>query len=237
MPSRSAVYSSIATQAPRPFFGPPRPRPRVVLLQLQKESFFDDQYARLLQVLKAKAEVDTITSRSAASALFNSKYRPVVLATDQALTESKNSTLGEEARQFVRSGGTLIFCCHFPTYSQPSDVDELFSRFDLPWECGDYHRTEHSINDYMAHVETTGLTSHYSQKALHLQNVDRSDAVYLPSNTSHIESSVFPLSPIEDLSQTPAAFAACGRGKVGFLGDLNAEDATHNVVLAMCGLR
>lgn len=236
MPSRTAVYSSLAVpQTTRPFFGPPRPRPVVLLLQLQKESFFDDQYEQLLCLLKTKADVQSITSRSAASGLFNSPSRHVVLATDQALTQAKNSPLRDEARQYVRTGGTLIFCCHFPGQTSVPDMDKLFTSFGLQWQYGNYHRTEHSIND-MGRIDTTGLSPRYSQKAVHLQKVSKQDAIYLPSMTSHIQSMVFPPSPIEDLTQTPAALTSCGRGRVGYLGDVNGEEETDNVVLAMCRL-
>jgi hypothetical protein len=191
----------------------------------------------LLRLLRAKADVDSITTRAAASALFTANARPIVLATDEALTDHNNSPLLDEARHFVRTGGTVIFCCHFSGFAQRDDADKLFAAFGLDWEFGDYHRTEHTVNAAVNRIDPSGLVSRYSQKAVHLRHVDQRDAIYLPTITSHIQSRVFPPSPIEDTTQTPAALTSCGRGKLGYQGDVNGEEETTHVLLAMCGFR
>jgi hypothetical protein len=107
---------------------------------------------------------------------------------------------------------------------------------DLPWASGDYHRTTFALNPAMTHFETGGMASSYSQKALHVKNVQRGDAVYLPSDESRTESAVFPSRPVGDRTQAPAAFAPVGEGKVGYVGDVNNESGTTAVVLRMCGI-
>jgi len=106
----------------------------------------------------------------------------------------------------------------------------------MPWQSGDYHRTDFSVNNANTSVNTSELTPRYSQKALHLQNVDPKDAIYLATASSLTQSMVFPAGPVGDRRQTPAAFGKCGAGKLGYLGDVNAESDTDAVVLAMCGL-
>jgi hypothetical protein len=83
---------------------------------------------------------------------------------------------------------------------------------------------------------TSGLAASYSQKTLHTKNVQRSDAVYLPSSESRIESAVFAPLAVGDRTQSPAAFARVGAGKVGYVGDVNNEGDTATAVLRMCGL-
>lgn len=133
-------------------------------------------------------------------------------------------------------GGTLIFGGVFSSFSRPSDIKNMFTTLGLRWESGDYHRTTCTVNPAMAQVNIRDLVQSYSQKALHLKNVRSSDAIYLPSSDSRIQSMVFAPDQVDDHSQTPAAFGPAGRGKVGYLGDVNAEDGTTNVLLAMCGV-
>lgn len=106
----------------------------------------------------------------------------------------------------------------------------------MPWESGDYHRTEFSVNNANTSVNTSDLVPRYSQKALHLQNVDSKDAIYLPTASSVTQSAVFQAGPVGDRRQTPAALGKCGAGLIGYIGDVNAETETDRVVLAMCGL-
>lgn len=244
MPSRAAVYSQ---QTVRPFFGPVRPpphtsmlridrRPKVALLQLKKQPSFDGKFSRLLSGLSAKANVDLITTEAQAGMLFSGRW-PIVLATDQALAEPKHIALRDAARQFVARGGTLIFCCHFPSLVHDLDATKLFSSFGLYWRTGDYHRTEHTINRAARRVNAATLTPRYSPEARHLRDVDAADAIYLPTAAAYIQSRVCPPSPIEDRSQTPAALTRIGMGKLGYLGDVHGEDGPmETVLLTMCGL-
>ena len=214
-------------------------RPTIILLSLEQEPWLDEMYSSLLTSLKAEAEVTQITDAVAASDLFKSTSTPpqAVIATDGALTKKKYANQTYQAVKFVREGGaTLVFGLHFPSFSRPSDIKDLFKAFHLPWESGDYHRTDFDVNASMQLIGTTSLVPRYSQKALHVKNVKREDAVYLPSASSRIQSRVFAPEAVGDLTQTPAALTKCGSGRVGYLGDVNAEVETDKVVLAMCGL-
>jgi hypothetical protein len=126
---------------------------------------------------------------------------------------------------------------HFPSFAPPPDLDRLFNSLGLPWQSGSYHRTDFRVNPDMKHIDTSGLVPSYSQKALHVKHVARDDAIYLPSESSRIQSAVFPPDKIEDLTESPAVFGTVGRGKVGYLGDVNGEVETDPVVVAMCGIR
>jgi len=198
--------------------------------------WFDEMYQSLLTELKAKANVTEITEKAAASALFSSDHKPVVLAADAGLARKESSELVTKAIQFVKDGGTLVFGLQFPSFATPPEIKHLFKAFGIPWESGDYHLTTFDVNTAIKTVKTAGLVRGYSQKALHLSNVEEYEAVYLPMSRSRIQSMVFYPSRVEDLTQTPAAFRDYGKGKLGYLGDVNAEVETNKVVLAMCGL-
>ncbi|CZT25083.1 uncharacterized protein RCC_10812 [Ramularia collo-cygni] len=212
------------------------PTPDLVLLSLAKISFFDEQFEPVLNVLKSKANVREITDPAEADALFLGASRPVVFTTDAAITKPKYSGQKAAAVAFVRNGGTIVFGGHFASFASPPNMNAFFAAFSLPWKSGDYHRTEVYLNGSMQQLNHTGLTPRFSQKALNLANVSGNDALYLPSASSRIQSMVFAPELIEDLTQTPAAFGSCGEGKVGYIGDVNWEDETTGVLMAMCGL-
>lgn len=251
----TSQQSSKASQ--KPFFGPDRPpdtnaalinetqgstfKPEVVVLSLEKEPYLEESCRDLFTELRARADVHEITDAAEASAYFNNEpVEPgngsIVLATDAALAKGKFLRQRSDAAIYVRDGGTLVFGLHFASFARPSDIKSMFQAFSLPWESGEYHRTEFSVNNAFQTFGTADLVPRYGQKALHLQNVARQDAVYLPTASSYTQSRVFAPGPVGDRSQTPVAFGPCGLGKVGYVGDVNSEEETTPVVLAMCGL-
>lgn len=54
-----------------------------------------------------------------------------------------------------------------------------------------------------------------------------------PTQSSHVESMVFGPSDVNQ-NEFPAVYAPLGNGWVGYLGDVNGEDPSSEVVLAMC---
>jgi len=212
-------------------------RPLVVILALDKADFYNDMFADFNDLLKSHADVEYATTPEEARAFFNRSIKPAaILSADESLTISTRLTLVQEAASYVRSGGTLVFMGLFSGFTRPPNMKQLFSKFDLPWAAGDYHRTTCALNPAMTLLSTGGMASSYSQKALHVKNVQHSNAVYLPSSESWTESAVFAPLPVDDKTQAPAAFVGVGEGKVGYVGDVNNEDDTPTVVLRMCGL-
>lgn len=80
------------------------------------------------------------------------------------------------------------------------------------------------------------LLPQYSQKAVFIKNVASSDAWYVTNEASVVESLVFAPVSTHHTGETPVAIAGVGRGKLGYVGDINAEAGSDMVVLAMCGL-
>jgi hypothetical protein len=100
--------------------------------------------------------------------------------------------------------------------------NRLFARIGLPWKRGSYTRETVKLRDAAAGPQLKGrLPATYSQKALFVQNVTRSAVWYAQSDSS---------------SEAAVVLAAVGQGKLGYIGDVNGEEETEDVVLAMCGL-
>ena len=75
-------------------------------------------------------------------------------------------------------------------------------------------------------------------KAVHLKNVPRAAAVYLPTPDSYVESHVSAPTPIRGAAaqMTPAAFTRVGKGFLGYVGDVNGEQGSARLTLEMCGV-
>lgn len=216
---------------------PSDPKPRVCLLNLDNPEFFNNMYTHFVRVLRDKSQSENITTPEQAKAAFTSSPPPeFILSVDGSLTSHTHSSLVEEALSYVRAGGSLLFMGHFPSSTHPFDIANLFSRFDLRWASGDYHRTTVELNPSVTHFDTSQCVESYSLKALHLRHVANKDAIYLPTEFSRVESVVFSPEPVGDLTQTPAALAEFGRGKVGYIGDVNNEAGTMLLVMVICGI-
>lgn len=207
-------------------------KPVVFLLSLETEPFFDDMYARLIDTLAAKATIKRATKATAALNFLSTNIPNVIFITDPALLEVANSAVLERVVSYVRGGGTAIIGGLFSSFVRPDDMDSWFrSQWGLSWKSSGYTRTTVDLNPLAQRVPQLGLPAAYSQKAVFLKNVAPNASWYVPSSESHIFS---PGSGNDQ--QTPVAFTALGSGWLGYIGDVNSEQSTDAVFLAMCGL-
>lgn len=214
---------------------------RIFLLSLAKEPFFDDMYKRLIDTISSKATIQRATKPTAALTYLSNNTPTAIFITDPGIVERKHSAVLEKVVSYARNGGTVILGGHFSGFIRPTELDNFFrSGWDLPWEFGDYHRTTVYVNqqvqEQLAADARAGLPAAYSQKAVFLKSVPTDAALYVTTEDSVTQSLVFPSKPVGDRGQTPVVFAAVGEGKLGYVGDVNAEEGSDAVILAMCGL-
>ena len=134
-------------------------------------------------------------------------------------------------KNFLKQGGTFICCGQWSSTIRPLDANKFFSKLGLPWEFGDYLRTDDHFNRNF--FISGGFPESYSSKATRLKNVDPSARVYAPSRDSRVQSFVFAADPV-DVEQAPVAFTQCGGGYVGYVGDVNSEQPSAYVVKRLC---
>lgn len=237
-PIPATMVQEAATSAP----GDSMPKPEVVLLSLEYEPdyAFETYNEHLLQNLMARAEVQDVTERFGARSLFAKTPRPVVIAVDTALAKVEYADLLAGAIQFVRSGGTIVFCKPFDRPVDFREIGNLFLAFDLPWFAGCCYRTDFQINPAMNQIDTSNLVPRYSQRAVQLYGVHDCDVVYRPAPGTRVTVQPFSMPHAEpeqyDRDHTACAFGKVRLGNVGFVGDVNAEEHSTSVILAMCGL-
>ncbi|KAI4274378.1 MAG: hypothetical protein LQ337_003977 [Flavoplaca oasis] len=215
---------------------------QIVLLRLGDEmqtSIFDDLYQPFCDEI---SQIYTIVSaRSAAEVeplLSHSSLR-AILVVDGGLTVGKEHiALQKQLSSYAQAGGTVIFCCLFTSFSRPPDLNRMFQSFGLPWEFGAYHRTtfylSQNTKSVLGHQRAIELEREYSMKAVHLKNTPVASRLYVPIEQSRTESRVFPPSAV-DQEETPAAFSRHGSGWIGYVGDVNNEQGSRALIMALLG--
>ncbi|GAP86908.1 putative zinc finger domain-containing MYND-type [Rosellinia necatrix] len=193
--------------------------PRVLCLCLEYESLFNDMYTSLISRITAKAKMDRVTTREAAlDTLTQNPPPPVILVTDAGA--AKIITIWERVIDCLRGGSTVVLAVSFSSFVNEGQFNRCFGKIGLPWKRGGYHRTNVSlrpgaVDDRLRNL----LLPIYSQKALYVEGVASSDVWYAGEQ-----------------GEVAVAFTKVGNGMLGYVGDVNREDGSEAVILAMLGL-
>ncbi len=195
--------------------------PRILALCLENEALFDSVFGSLVSHITSKAKMERATTQEAAFSMLSQEPPPsVILVIDGALTRRRK--VWDRVIDRLREGATVVLAGCFSSMVSEGQFTRFFARLGLPWKRGSYHRT--TVNLCRGVVDghlTSRLPSTYSQKALFVRNVERSAAWYSSGDTS---------------DEAAVVFAKIGLGKLGYIGDVNGEESSDLVVLAMCGL-
>jgi len=213
-------------------------KPFVLLLSLQHETFFAEIHEHLVTALTAKAKRTQAFDAATAVTHLASPRLTGVLVTDPGIVEPQYTAVVSKLVELVKSGGSVVIGGLFSSFVHWNDMDTFFkSAWGLKWTGGPYHRTTFSLNQsHDLAKRNPSLEKSYSMKALHLAGVEMGDGVYFPTDESRIESMVLPPDPVRNLSESSAVQTRIGKGYLGYIGDVNGEVASTNVVLAMLGL-
>lgn len=209
---------------------------RILIISLSEGSFFEEISHRILALLKLKTTIQLAKDPESTVQLL-AQQPSAILITDEALTKNKYSRIWGAVLQCVRQGSTAVFMGQFASFVRPDDMKPFFSKAGLSLGRGSYTRTTLMLNQAATGGELARvLPKSYSQKALFVDNVASSDAWYTTDDNSVVESNVFGPTPVNTGGETPVAMARVGEGRLGYVGDVNAEVETDDVILAMCGL-
>lgn len=202
---------------------------RVLLLTLQKELFFEEMFQELLSSLHQDFIVMHDEKIESAVHHMRSEGLAAVLIADSGIASKSANRIYPELRSYVKErGGTVIFCGLFSGFSSTDDFEKSFGIFGLDWTRGSYFGAQWCL--LPGTILGDDLPKKYSTKASLVNvNVD-TDAIYMPTD----EASRFEI-PVQR-QDAAVAFAACGKGFVGYIGDVNATHESTQVVLAMCRL-
>ncbi|KAJ9145311.1 Ribonuclease H [Pleurostoma richardsiae] len=197
------------------------PGHRILTLCLEHESLFDACFGSLVSHITSKVKMERVTTKEAALSILTQESSPsVILIADGALTRQRK--VWECVIDRLREGATVVLAGCFSNMVREGEFNRFFARLGLPWQRGSYHRTTVSLRRGAvgAHLASR-LPSAYSQKALFVKNMERSAAWYTETETS---------------DEAAVVFAKVGSGRLGYVGDVNGEESSDLVVMAMCGL-
>ncbi|KAF5703546.1 triacylglycerol lipase [Fusarium mundagurra] len=155
-----------------------------------------------------------------------------VLITDEGLAEEQNNHVWHAVLAYVRGGGTAVVMESFSNFVLLPNIDRFFAQAGLGWCRASYTGETFALND--AAVDSglaAKMVPEYSTKALFLNNVAFEDAWYVTDEESNVASPTNARA-----GESAVAFASIGDGKLGYIGDVNAEHGSNVAVLAMCGL-
>ena len=192
----------------------------------------------LWPALKEKAAVTFATTAEKALAHIQAGNLKTIILADPAISKECHGTLLKEVTRYAQTGGRVIMCCLFSNFISPPVLNNLLQQeWGLPWRYGDYHRTDFYLNPARVNMcPNPHLPNSYSMKAVSLQSVELASRIYCPTRASTTQSNVFPSQPVTDTTQAAVAFTKIDQGWLGYIGDVNAEEESTTVVLAMAGL-
>lgn len=206
----------------------------VMLLSLQKDDFFDDMHAHFLPALRAKIEWMQALTASAALKALASPDLAGIYVTDPGIVKSENQQVLSKVVEYVKSGGSVVIGGLFGTLITPKDMAAFFDKaWGLSWNSGSYYRIKFRRSPTHDTAKTNpSMPQIYHVHALHVRNISPRDALYLPADKSLYKSML--LAP--HLYESPAAQIRIGNGYLGYIGDVNMEVDSTNIILAMLGL-
>ncbi|KAL2801875.1 hypothetical protein BJX63DRAFT_416391 [Aspergillus granulosus] len=200
-------------------------RPQILLLSLEYRDFLDESYSALFNRLLEVAHIKRAKTTSAAlQAIADTTFKAIFI-TDEGLANSnkQNREVLAKIKSYTENGGLTIVGLHFPAFMQMDKFKRFFEAFGLPWTNGDYQRTTfqlHPSGILPESTETSSLPGPYSMKALHIKGAKPQEKLFVP---------------IEGAAQAGVAGARLGSGYLIYCGDVNGEDGSNQLMLALCG--
>lgn len=213
-------------------------KPVVMVLALENDRTFHNQYVTFYDSLRAKAKLVKANLAKDALVYLASSELSAVFIPDVGITKWKNARVLAKLVEFAKSGGSVVVRATFSSFVDPMVLNTFFLRWwGLRWEGGSSHRTTFSLNkSHFLAKSRPSLLQSYSMRALHVKNITPEVALYSPTEDSHLESLMSAPTKITDLSESPIAHTQIGKGYFGYVGDVNREKGSDMVILAMLGL-
>ncbi|PIL32501.1 transporter [Ganoderma sinense ZZ0214-1] len=223
-----------------------QPKRNILIISLEKDGVADEIHAQFHQALRKNATVTEVQQPRAALAKLSATPRPdAIVLSDPALARPTHNKLLTRLVAYARSGGTVVAGLQFGYTIEYAQVRPFFARWGVPWDRGSFLRTTTALNPagVPAPLAEGALLPAVSAKAQHVKNAPRAHAVYLPTAASRIETPApahahAPGPLTGALAQESAAvFARVGKGYLGYVGDVNAEQGSTRLILEMCGVK
>jgi hypothetical protein len=200
----------------------------VLLVSLDKQSFFDEMYSEVLSKLRSRAGVMEVTHISSAMQQLSKSHEEfsAVIVTDPAVMEDKFIAVQQKLVHYADAGGTVVLGFFYTSLAERDKLNRFFEKtWALNWKYGAYSQWMFALNrranPSFMNRRGPNLPNQYSMKAVHLSKTNPEDRIYLSSPGN---------------AHSPAVFANYGAGFLGWIGDVNTEIGTTELLLTMCGI-
>ncbi|KAI1786106.1 TPR-like protein [Ganoderma leucocontextum] len=177
---------------------------------------------------------------------LNSTVRPyAVVVTDAAVLKPDHRGLLPKLVHYARDGGTVIFDGGFAQRVGPAKLGLMFmDDWKVPWRAHEEGSAEISLNASTngdaVRVDHAGLAKKYTTRANWIRAVALEDALYLDSRVANQlaggkrKGKKEWKPPQGETYKTPFAFMVVGRGRLGYIGDVEYDPRTVRLIAAMC---
>ena len=219
----------------------------MISLALQGAAQFESMGQQIFSALIKHAElVQATTPQSAITHLSSDPKPTAVLLTHPGIIEHEEVI--DCLRAYVNAGGrAIVGFTELLTHLPLPDFEKLFRTLDLRWvvrgtgtgtsSSPRSHRATFALDPtgIPAPLRPNALFAAYSMDAVHLARVKAKHRIYVPG--SSLGPRAAGTAGHNTAEECPAAWASLGKGFVGFVGDVNAEEESTRLVLEMCGIR
>lgn len=211
-------------------------KPRILIIALDKVEEFDDMYSHMVDALSETSRLQRTSRAATVIRILKEDPPAAVLVVDPGVVKSSNKFAFKAIREYIAQGGTTVFAAYFVSMISPAEMNRMWQRFDLSWHYGDFHRTDTGRwSKHMKMPKTLPLA--YSQKAVHLQSVHYNTAIWTYRTVPGFEPSLdAPSTKRTHTKQCAAVLFPYGAGRLGYVGDVNAEQDSTAVIGHMCGV-
>lgn len=184
-------------------------------------------YYPFLVAIRQSYTVQTCFGSIQAAAIIDSSPYAVIVAAG-GLAEKKYETIADKLAKYARKGGVVLHGMDFSSSVAPGDLNRYWSTvWNIPWTIGSYQRTDSILNPgFSGIIDTAGLLASCCPKALCLKVIDQDDAIYTATEES-----------LRSDDQSPAVCRAVGSGRVGYIGDVNAEQESLDISKRILGMQ
>ena len=233
---------------------PPRKTIFALVISLSKPDELASRNEHFISTLRSKIRtVQASNSQNALRYLADIDLECVVVA-DEGINDEKNSAVLSSLMGWAKAGGTAVIACLFPSSISGSKSDRFFEKWGVPWKMGNRNRATFVLNrmNRQLYYHLDNLKASYSMEALCLKGVKDKDVLYAPPEDadkfklkyeddwegeakdegSSIQFHDFP-PPLVELPHVAAAFTRIGKGFLGYIGDVCAEEETTSVIFTM----
>lgn len=217
-----------------------------MLLSLSgRDTTFSKCYGHLLQALRVKAHVTNVFTAEDALQHLDTSDLAAVLVTDSEISEKRYRNVLTKLVDYTKSGRPVVFGGTFGATMLFPEFPKFFGSWGVQWKAAAYTKDEFAYNPAvnslfkedsrlppsLPYMKGVYLMDFGQENAVYLQHIERDDAED-DADDEFTASSNHRKQPIK----SPVVYARVGKGWLGYIGFVNAEEVETDVVLAMLRL-